>query len=116
MSNRKNDWKKREGIVYSTSQEFDYQYTTADQVESLSKAQQQLKVMLDKSGRAGKQVTLVTGFVGSNEELQALAKWLKGKCGVGGSVKNGEILIQGDFREKILSLLSAEGYRVRKTG
>jgi len=116
MSTRKNDCKKREGVVYSTSQEFDYQYSDTGKIETLPKAQQQFKVLLDKSGRAGKQVTLVTGFVGSEEDLQALAKWLKSKCGVGGSAKDGEILIQGDLREKILALLNAEGYRVRKSG
>lgn len=98
---KKNDWKKREGIVYSTSDSFEYQYQHREQSETLPPQQQNLRVTLDKSGRAGKQVTLVTGFVGTSEDLQALGKLLKSQCGVGGSVKDGEILIQGDLREKL---------------
>lgn len=110
---KKNDWKKREGVVYSTSNEFSYQYGDTPEAETLKPSSQQLRVMLDTSGRAGKQVTLVTGFVGKREDLEGLAKLLKGKCGVGGSVKDGEILIQGDHREKIKGILVTAGYRCR---
>ena len=110
---KKNDWKKREGVVYSTDQQFGFQYAGHEESETLPPAEQQLRVMLDTSGRAGKQVTLVTGFVGRKDDLESLAKLLKGKCGVGGSVKDGEILIQGDHREKIKAILIAGGYRCR---
>jgi len=110
---KKNDWKKREGVVYSTSNEFSYQYGDVPEADTLKPSAQQLRVMLDTSGRAGKQVTLVTGFVGKKEDLESLSKLLKGKCGVGGSVKDGDILIQGDHREKIKAILIAGGYRCR---
>jgi len=117
MSNKKsNDWKKRDGVVYSTSE--DFKYTLRDEFEekSPSPQQQNLKVMLDKKSRGGKQVTLVDGFVGSDEDLKTLGKLLKTKCGVGGSVKDGGILIQGDFREKVLQVLLQEGYKAKKSG
>lgn len=111
---KKNDWKKREGIVYSTSDSFEYQYQHREQSQTLPPQQQNLRVTLDKSGRAGKQVTLVTGFVGTSEDLQALGKLLKSQCGVGGSVKDGEILIQGDLREKLADVLTGQGYKVKR--
>ena len=110
---KKNDWKKREGVVYSTSSEFEYKYDGDAEPDTLNPSAQQLRVMLDTSGRAGKQVTLVTGFIGRKDDLESLGKLLKGKCGVGGSVKDGEILIQGDQREKIKVALKAAGYRCR---
>lgn len=112
----KNDWKKRDGVVYSTSSQFEYNYNKSEEPSTLPPSQQKLIVMLDKSMRAGKQVTLVTGFTGTAEDLDLLGKHLKSKCGVGGSVKNGEIIIQGDHRDKIVSLLQKEGYKAKRSG
>lgn len=114
--NKKSVWKDREGIVYSTRQDFEYTTGDTSELETLPVAQQNLRVMLDKSGRAGKQVTLVTGFVGTTSDLESLTKLLKKKCGVGGSSKAGEILIQGDARDKVLDILIKEGYRAKKSG
>lgn len=111
---KKNDWKKRDGVVYSTDSEFEYNYQGGEEAETLRPAQQNLKVSLDKSGRAGKQVTLVTGFTGTAADLEQLGKMLKTKCGTGGSVKDNEIIIQGDVRDKVVQLLGKEGYKVKK--
>lgn len=113
---KKNDWKKRDGVVYSTSSEFEYNYQREQEAETLSPQQQNLKVLLDKSGRAGKQVTLITGFIGASSDLDKLAKALKSKCGTGGSVKDGDILIQGDVRDKVVQLLTTEGYKAKRSG
>jgi translation initiation factor 1 len=113
---KKNDWKKREGIVYSTESGFNYSYGQVNEPGTLPPQQQNLRVALDKSGRAGKQVTLVSGFAGSANDLEALAKLLKSKCGVGGSVKDGNVLIQGDLRDKIVEILVAGGYRAKRIG
>jgi translation initiation factor 1 len=112
----KNNRKNREGVVYSTSESFEYTHSSEEEVQTLPPDKQNLKVMLDKKARAGKQVTLIAGFVGTADDLELLAKKLKTKCGVGGSAKDGEILIQGDFREKVLQVLVAEGYRAKKAG
>ena len=113
---KKNDWKKREGIVYSTESAFTYSYDQREAPATLPPGRQNLRVMLDKSGRAGKQVTVISGFVGSPKDLDMLAKLLKSKCGVGGSVKEGDVLIQGDLREKLVQILQREGYRVKVSG
>jgi translation initiation factor 1 len=113
---KKNDWKKRDGIVYSTESNFDYSYQQNEQASTLPPQQQNLKVMLDKSMRAGKQVTLVTGFIGTATDLEQLGKLLKSKCGVGGSVKDNEVIIQGDHREKLVQILIKEGYKAKKIG
>jgi translation initiation factor 1 len=113
---RKNDWKQREGIVYSTHSDFEYETRKTHESRTLPPPQQNLRVLLDKSGRAGKQVTLITGFTGTSSDLEVLGKMLKAKCGVGGSVKDGEILIQGDQRERVVGILQGEGYRVKRVG
>ena len=110
---KKNDWKKRDGVVYSTDSNFQFNYGQSEEQETVAPGAQQLRVLLDTSGRAGKQVTLVSGFVGNSADLDSLAKNLKTKCGVGGSVKDGEILIQGDHREKIKQILKNSGYRCK---
>lgn len=113
---KKNDWKNREGVVYSTSSDFNFSYRSDEEAETLPPQQQQLYVSLDKSQRAGKQVTLVQGFIGKAADLESLTKLLKSKCGVGGSAKDGEILIQGDAREKVLSILQKDGYKCKRKG
>ena len=108
------DWKDRLGVVYSTNPDFKYETPVEEEVETLPAAQQKLIVSIDRRARAGKQVTLVSGFVGEDEDLAALAKTLKTKCGVGGSAKEGEILIQGDWRERIVALLKSMGYNAKR--
>ncbi len=116
MTNLQNR-KLRDGVVYSTADNFEYNYNSEDQnKQTLKPTQQNLKVLLDKKQRAGKKVTLITGFIGLEDDLKELGKKLKTKCGVGGSVKDGEILIQGDFRERITELLIIEGYKAKKAG
>ena len=109
-----NDWKKRLGVVYSTNPDFQYQEAAQEQAQTLPAAKQRLIVTIDRSGRAGKQVTLVKGFVGTDEDLASLARALKVKCGVGGSSKDGEITIQGDLRDKVTSLLQGMGYNAKR--
>ncbi|NDW08518.1 translation initiation factor [Dysgonomonas sp. 520] len=110
MAKSNNDWKDRLNVVYSTNPDFKFETEDEDDVETIAQEKQQLRIQLDKRNRKGKAVTLITGFIGSEDDLQALGKMLKVKCGVGGSAKDGEIIIQGDFRNKILELLQKEGY------
>ena len=108
-----NDWKDRLNVVYSTNP--DYKYDTGEEAEqeTLPPSRQNLRIKLDKRNRNGKAVTLITGFVGTTADLKTLAKTLKTHCGVGGSDKDGEILIQGDHRQKVLELLTRAGYKAR---
>ena len=107
---KNNDWKDRLNVVYSTNPDFRYETEETEESDTLLKEKQTLRVQLDKRNRGGKQVTLITGFTGKSEDLEALGKLLKTKCGVGGSTKDNEIIIQGDFRNKIVEILHKEGY------
>lgn len=111
-----NDWKDRLGTVYSTNRDFNYENEGDVEQETIPPQQQNLKVSLDRKKRKGKSVTLVTGFVGANDDLKDLGKLLKSKCGVGGTVKNGEIMVQGDFCNKIMEILKKENYKVKRSG
>lgn len=109
-----NDWKQRLGVVYSTNPDFKYEQESVTEEETLAPEKQKLTVSIDRRCRAGKQVTLVSGFVGSESDLKELGKTLKVKCGVGGTTKDGEITIQGDLRDKVTALLCAMGYRAKR--
>lgn len=109
-----NDWKSRLGVVYSTNPDYQYQNETVLEQETLPPSKQRLIVRIDRRQRAGKQVTLVEGFVGTSDDLAALAKTLKTKCGVGGTAKDGEITVQGDLRDKVVALLQSMGYNARR--
>ncbi|MDR2383559.1 MAG: translation initiation factor [Prevotellaceae bacterium] len=107
--------KERINVVYSTNPDYNYEYDVEENIqESIAPAKQNLTVRLDKKQRGGKKVTLVQGFAGSEDDLKTLGKSLKNKCGVGGTVKDGEILIQGDFRDKIVEYLVKEGYKAKR--
>lgn len=107
-----NDWKKRLGMVYSTNPDYTFveNDTVDEQTETLPKTQQRLRVGMERAGRKGKTVTLVKGFVGSDDDLKILGKRIKTRLGTGGTIKDGEIVIQGDVRANIIELLRAEGY------
>ena len=102
--------KKRVGVVYSTNPDFKYDDAQEAEAETLPRQQQPLRLNMERAGRGGKTVTLVKGFVGSEADLNALCKLLKQKCGVGGAAKEGEIIIQGDHRQRLLEILKKEGY------
>ena len=110
------DWKERLGTVYSTNPDYTYQYDKEEEPDTPEPSKQNLKVGRDKKQRRGKTVTLVTGFIGKQNDLSELGKLLKTKCGVGGTAKDGEILIQGDFLEKIIEILVNQGYKVKRLG
>ena len=103
-------------IIYSTNPDFEFDYGENIIPETFPPGQQNLKVWLDRKMRKGKTVTLIKGFIGKNENLKILAKQLKTKCGTGGSVKDGEIIIQGDVRDKVLTILLNDGYKAKKAG
>ena len=114
MKQKENDWKSRLGMVYSTNSDFRYETEENEEIETLPTAQQKLRVNIEKRNRGGKVVTLIKGFIGGEEDLKELGKMLKTKCGVGGSVKDGEIIIQGDFKQKIIEILVRDGYSQTK--
>ena len=107
---KNNDWKDRLNIVYSTNPDFAYTTDEKEESETLPK----LRVSIEKNHRGGKTVTIVRNFVGTENDMKELGKLLKTKCGVGGSVKEGEVLVQGDFKEKVIELLKKEGYTQTK--
>ena len=109
-----NDWKKRLGMVYSTDPDFKFDFEQTPEEVTPEPSKQKLVVTIDRRQRAGKQVTLVSGFRGSDDDLCALGKVLKVKCGVGGTAKNGEITIQGDLRDKVTALLKDMGYNAKR--
>lgn len=104
------DWKDRLGVLYSTNPDFEYTTEQVEEPNTLEPARQELCISLSKKQRGGKEVTLITGFVGHEEDLAELGRLLRQRCGVGGSAKDGEILIQGDQRTKLRSLLPSLGY------
>ncbi len=111
-----NDWKSRLGMVYSTDPNFEYKGDTQSEEQTLPPSQQNLRIWLDRKQRGGKVATLVCGYVGSEDDLKELARMLKSKCGVGGGAKDGQIIIQGDHRDKVVELLQKGGYKCKKAG
>ena len=110
---KNNDWKERLGVTYSTNPDFAYQTDEASEVETLPCDRQRLRVRIDRRNRGGKTVTIVEGFRGRPDDLEVLGKALKVRCGVGGATKDGEIILQGDLRQKVADILQGEGYGVR---
>ena len=113
---KSNKWKERKDIVYSTNPDFKYDYeNTEGELSTMDPGKQKLRVYMDSKARSkGKLATVVNGFIGSDDDLKELAKLLKTKCAVGGTIKDKEVIIQGDFRDKIIQILSAQGYKVSK--
>ena len=112
MSKKKNI----KGIVYSTNPDYKYEFDKKEQKETIPPQQQNLRIHLEKKHRGGKTASIVKGFIGMEDDLKDLGKLLKSKCGTGGSVKDEEIIIQGDMRDKILDILVKAGYKVKKAG
>jgi translation initiation factor 1 len=108
--------KERLNVVYSTNPDFQFEYDEDVQPDTLPVNQQKLYVSIDRKQRGGKEVTLIEGFIGSEDDLKDLGKMVKQRCGVGGTAKDGEILIQGNFRDKVCALLEKEGYQVKRKG
>jgi len=104
------------GIVYSTNQDYKYNYDNDSETETLPPHQQELRIFLEKKHRGGKTACVIKGFIGKQDDMEELGRLLKTKCGTGGSAKEGEIIIQGDFRDKILQLLLEKGYKAKKAG
>ena len=111
---KNNDWKDRLNVVYSTNPDFNYDMDDDQEQVTLDKNKQNLRVSLDRKNRGGKVVTLITGFVGTENDQKELSKMIKCNCGVGGSAKDGEIIVQGDFKQKVIDLLIKEGYTKTK--
>ena len=109
-----NDWKDRLGVVFSTNPDFKYTTAETEEAETLPPSRQRLIVGIDRRNRGGKQVTLITGFVGKADDLKELGRTLKTKLGVGGSARDGEITIQGDFRDNVVSILQGLGYNAKR--
>ena len=116
MAKKKLGLEDLDGFVFSTNKDFDPGIDQEQEPTDLPPSQQKLEAHYSSRGRAGKKVTVITGFLGSDEDLNALGKELKKKCGVGGSVKNGEIIIQGDVREKLMIFLEEKGFNVKRVG
>lgn len=113
MAKAKNN---RIDVVYSTNPNFGYEYDKDMEQDTLPPNEQELRILIDKKQRAGKEVTLITHFIGKQADLESLGKTLKAKCGVGGSVKDGEIIIQGNFRDRVIALLNDMGYKTKRVG
>lgn len=110
-----NDWKSRLGVVFSTNPDFKFETAEKEEVPTPEPCRQNLRVGIDRRNRGGKQVTLITGFKGSEESLSELGKKLKTRCGVGGSAKDGEIILQGDLRDKAVAILTELGYKAKRS-
>ena len=108
--------KERVNVVYSTNSDYSYESENDNEQETLPPNEQVLRVYIEKKGRGGKTASVLKGFIGSDEDRNDLSKMIKASCGVGGSVKDGEIIIQGDQRDKIVKLLSAKNYGIKKAG
>ena len=116
MSKKINDLSALGGFVFSTNKDFEFDNNDDEAQESLPNSSQHLEAQLDKKNRGGKVATVIKGFKGSEDDLKALAKSLKTHCGVGGSAKDGEIIIQGNFRDKIMQHLVKEGFKIKRVG
>lgn len=108
--------KDKKNVVYSTNPNYQYEYDGDEENETLEPSEQLLYVSIDKKQRGGKAVTLIEGFVGTDDDLKELGKLLKSKCGVGGSAKDGEIIVQGEHRDKVIDILEKEGYKTKRKG
>jgi translation initiation factor 1 len=115
MAKKINSLEDLGGFVFSTNKDFEFN-TDSETEETLTNNKQRLEAHLDKKNRGGKIATIIKGFQGNEEDLKTLGKMLKTKCGVGGAVKDNEIIIQGNFRDKIMELLKSEGYNVKRIG